>query len=112
MYLDCFYQYVVVPILPGSEQGGAEECDDCKACLPAAAAGSLTRYAAKAGGVKVQSDPLIRNSKVEPDDSREIPAAAGPSISANASRREESFSSDRTLVAQAGAENKYPLLPR
>ena len=106
MYLDCFYQYVVVPILPGPGKGTEDDCDDDKACLPAAAAGSLSRYAVETGRVIVHPEPAIHDNKVDSNDCREIPAAAGPSIFANASGRKESFSSDRTLIAQGGTENK------
>ena len=106
MYLDCFYQYVVVPILPGPDNGTEDDCDDNKACLPAAAAGSLSRYAVETGRVKVQSEPFLHDSKVDSNDCQEIPAAAGPSISGNVYGRKESFSSDRTLIAQGATENK------
>src|SRR5271167_257408 len=99
MYLDCFYQYVVVPILPGPDHGTEDDCDDNKACLPAAAAGSLSRYAVETGRVKVQSERFLQHSKVDSNDCREIPAAAGPSISANVYGRKKSFSSDCTLIA-------------
>jgi hypothetical protein len=106
MYLDCFYQSVVVPILPLSEERPDEDYDDTKACFPAAAAGSLTRHAIETGRLEVHSHPLVRDSKVDPDDCSEIPAAAAPSISRNSSTPNESFLSDRTLVGQGETENK------
>ena len=109
MYLDCFYQYVVVPILPSRDNRTEDDCDDNKACLPAAAAGSLSRYAVETGQFKGQSEPFIHDGKIDSSNCREIAAAAGPSISGNLSGRKESFSSDRTLIAQGGTENKYPL---
>lgn len=81
MYLDCFYQYVVIPLLPQQDESSrGDSCDDAKSCLPAAAAGSLTR-ALEHGHLKVEPVPVLSGKKVDSSDCMEIPAAAGPSIS-------------------------------
>lgn len=105
MYLDCFYQYVVIPLLPPQDESPGDGCDDAKACLPAAAAGSLTR-ALEHGHLKSEPVPVLSGKKADSSDCMEIAAAAAPSISRFICNDKERLASTFGLATDTDMGNK------
>jgi len=106
MYLDCFYQYVVIPLVTAPEQvSTSNECDETGSALPAAAAGSLSK-ALENGFIKGQPEAVDAGEKLASREGREIAAAAGPCISSNNCGRIESPSSTLALLTHDDVGNK------